>query len=68
VLPLWYDVDDVEDLRLLHAQLCRNNDSPAAGKLRPHPAHYSKALLQSLWPDGKFGRVERRASIEPAHA
>jgi uncharacterized protein len=68
VLPLWYDVDDVGDLRLLHTQLCRNNGAPAGGKLRPHQAHYSKALLQSLWPDGEFGRVERRARIEPAHA
>jgi rSAM/selenodomain-associated transferase 1 len=68
VLPLWYDVDDVEDLRHLHAQLCRNDGSPAGGRLRPHRAHYSKTLLQSLWPHGEFGRIERRTPIEPAHA
>jgi rSAM/selenodomain-associated transferase 1 len=67
-LPLWYDVDDVKDLRRLHAQLCWNNGSPAGGELRPHQAHYSKALLQSLWPDGEFGHLARRAPIEPAHA
>ncbi len=68
VLPLWYDVDEVEDLRVLHAQLCRKNGLPACGKLRPHQARYSKALLQRLWPDGEFGRLERRTPIEPAHA
>jgi hypothetical protein len=67
VLPLWYDVDDVEDLRLLHAQLCRDNGAPTGGALRPHQARYSKALLQSLWPDGEFDRIQRRAPIAPAH-
>jgi uncharacterized protein len=67
VLPLWYDVDDVEDLRLLHAQLCGDNGAPTGGRLRPHQARYSKALLQSLWPDGDFGRIQRRAPIAPAH-
>jgi hypothetical protein len=67
VLPLWYDVDNVEDLRRLHAQLCRDNGAPTGGRLRPHQAHYSKALLQSLWPDGEFGRIQRRAPIAPAH-
>jgi rSAM/selenodomain-associated transferase 1 len=67
VLPLWYDVDDVQDLRLLYAQLRRDNGAPAGGRLRPHQAHYSKALLQSFWPDGEFGRIRRRAPIAPAH-
>jgi rSAM/selenodomain-associated transferase 1 len=65
VLPLWYDVDDVEDLRLLHAQLCRDIGAPVG--LGPHQAHYCKVLLQSLWPDGEFGRIQRRAPIAPAH-
>jgi hypothetical protein len=67
VLPLWYDVDDVQDLRLLYKQLRRDNGAPAVGRLRPHEAHYSKALLQSFWPDGEFGGIRRRAPIAPAH-
>lgn len=68
VLPLWYDVDDIDDLRLLHAQLCRNTGAPAGGRLQPHQAHHSKALLLSVWPDGEFSGIERRAPMAPAHA
>ena len=33
VLPVWYDVDDVESLRRLHAELCR----PEPPRPRPPP-------------------------------
>jgi uncharacterized protein len=66
VLPEWYDVDDLDTLRRLHAELCASepDDRRFAGK-RPLHARHSAALLQRLWPDGEFGR--RRESRESAN-
>jgi rSAM/selenodomain-associated transferase 1 len=46
VLPKWYDVDDVESLRMLRAELVeRRSFSP---RLRPNPAVNSAELLGAL--------------------
>jgi uncharacterized protein len=56
-LPVWYDVDDVEDLSRLHAELggptARRHP---ADRLDPHYAEHSAALLNSLWRDRDFNR------------
>jgi len=57
-LPVWYDVDDVDGLRRLHAEL---SNRPDAGRRRPdkyQPRHAANtaALLNSLWRDHDFSR------------
>jgi rSAM/selenodomain-associated transferase 1 len=57
-LPVWYDVDDVDGLRRLHAEL---SDRPDAGrqradKNRPHHAAHTAALMNSLWRNHDFNR------------
>jgi len=49
VLPPWYDVDDIEDLRRLNTELSRSG-SPASrrGALRPHRPDRTVALMRSL--------------------
>jgi len=67
-LPVWYDVDDVESLRRLRAEL-GNGATPTsrAAAHRPHYASATAALLLELWRDDEFDdtteaprRVERR--------
>ena len=57
-LPVWYDVDDVDGLRRLHAEL---SDRPDAGRRRPdknlpHHAAHTAALMNSLWRNHDFNR------------
>jgi uncharacterized protein len=70
VLPEWYDVDDVETLRRLHADLC--GDKPAACQHDagvPHQARHTAALFGRLWPHGDFQRrTEDFAQDEKAPA
>jgi hypothetical protein len=59
LLPVWYDVDDIETLRRLHAELGSNE--PVRGPVdapgpRRHRARHTAALLNRLWPDGDFSR------------
>jgi len=56
-LPVWYDVDDVDGLRRLQAEL----DGPAARPdwrdgQRLHDARHTAALLNTLWRDRDFNR------------
>jgi uncharacterized protein len=63
-LPVWYDVDGVDDLSRLNAEL---NDAVArrpAGRHQPHHAGHTVALLRSLWRDRDFHR--RAAGFFPA--
>ena len=56
-LPVWYDVDDVEGLSRLHAELgAAVTRRLATDKLAPHHALHSAALLDSLWRDRDFNR------------
>ena len=57
-LPVWYDVDDVEGLRRLRAEL---SDPPDAGRRRPdknqpHHAVHTAALMNSFWRNRDFNR------------
>ncbi|NVO17031.1 MAG: TIGR04282 family arsenosugar biosynthesis glycosyltransferase [Rhodoplanes sp.] len=56
ILPAWYDVDDVDALRRLHAEVNdaeRTEPAPAHG-LVPHRARHSAALLTDLCRRGDF--------------
>jgi hypothetical protein len=58
VLPQWYDVDDIASLQRLHAEIFDGAPAIAhdgAAPL-PHAARHTAALLNTLWPDGAFGR------------
>jgi uncharacterized protein len=57
-LPVWYDVDDVDGLRRLHAEL---SERPDAQRRRPdgdqpHHAVHTAALMKRLWRDRDFNR------------
>ena len=57
-LPVWYDVDDVEGLRRLRAELA---DRPDAQRRRPernqpHHAANTAALMNRLWRNHDFNR------------
>ena len=59
-LPVWYDVDDVEDLRQLYAELCGEEGSRRRSALLPHyPVHTAK-LMSDLWRDRDFSRATDR--------
>ena len=53
VLPTWYDVDDAEALRVLHAELCGRSFDSA---LRPSYPSHTAALAGSLLAAGDFGQ------------
>jgi uncharacterized protein len=68
VLPAWYDVDDLDALRLLRSELCDGwSFAPA---LRRHEAHHSRRLLVSLLDetdlalrlDGGAGQLLRKVA------
>jgi len=70
LLPVWYDVDDIESLRRLHAELCR--PAPSCRRLdapQPHDARHTAALMNRLWRDGDFTRrVEGFMQVERVSA
>jgi hypothetical protein len=57
-LPVWYDVDDVDGLRRLHAEVSERPDAPRrrADKSQPHHAGHTAALMDSLWRNHDFNR------------
>jgi uncharacterized protein len=57
-LPPWYDVDDVDDLRKLNAELCGDGDRSAT--LAPHYAVQTAKLMQALWQGRDFDRATGR--------
>ncbi len=69
-LPVWYDVDDADGLRRLHAELC--GDDPQRQRPTAHAPHFAvqtAGLLSRLWRDRDFGRrIERVAQAEAVHA
>jgi len=63
VLPAWYDVDEVEALRLLHAELCAGRSF--AADLQSHQAPRTAALMRAL-----LGQTDlaARLDINPVRA
>ena len=59
MLPVWYDVDDIEGLRRLVGEVYRPH---SRGRERdPHVPHHpveTALLMQRLWVDGEFTRRE----------
>jgi rSAM/selenodomain-associated transferase 1 len=57
-LPVWYDVDDIDGLRRLHAELSDRPDAQwrRADKNQPHHAVHTAALMSSLWRNHDFNR------------
>ncbi len=59
MLPVWYDVDDIEGLRRLAGEVYRPH---SRGRERdPHMPHHpveTALLMQRLWVDGEFTRRE----------
>ena len=57
MLPVWYDVDDVDGLRRLGSELHRPRASrPRLDSREPNYPAATAELFQSLWPDGEFSR------------
>ena len=68
-LPVWYDVDDVEGLRRLHARARRPCATARLDKLAPHHAMHTAALMNSLWRDRDFNRrADGFVEAEPMRA
>ena len=57
-LPVWYDVDDVDGLRRLRAELSERPDARRRrpDKDQPHHAVHTAALMNSLWRNHDFNR------------
>jgi hypothetical protein len=69
-LPVWYDVDDVDSLRRLHAELYGDDvlrRHPNAH--HPHHAVQTEKLMNRLWRDHDFTRrIDGLEQIEQMHA
>jgi rSAM/selenodomain-associated transferase 1 len=59
-LPVWYDVDDMDDLRQLHAEICGVDVSDRQAAHAPHYAVATAKLMRALWRDHNFGRAADR--------
>jgi uncharacterized protein len=61
VLPVWYDVDDIESLRRLQGELHRPKSTERRpGSIEPIFPAATASLLERLWPDGE---LRRRADV-----
>jgi hypothetical protein len=57
MLPVWYDVDDVDGLRRLGSELRRPRASKSPLDSRePNYPEATAALFRGLWPDGEVPR------------
>ncbi|MGD0334957.1 MAG: TIGR04282 family arsenosugar biosynthesis glycosyltransferase [Xanthobacteraceae bacterium] len=57
MLPVWYDVDDIEGLRRLAGEVSRPRSSARARDAHePHHPAETAALMHRLWADGEFAR------------
>jgi rSAM/selenodomain-associated transferase 1 len=56
-LPVWYDVDDVEGLQRLRAELGSHHGRPrSSGRADARYAVHSAAMINNLWRDRDFNR------------
>jgi hypothetical protein len=69
-LPQWYDVDDIESLRRLYADLYGSDaHRPRSDARQPHYAAATATLMRGFWRDTEFNRKpEGRSAIERMHA
>jgi uncharacterized protein len=70
-LPVWYDVDDVDGLRRLRAELSERPDAERRrpDKNQPHQAVHTAALMNSLWRSHEFHRrAAALVDVEPLRA
>src|SRR3984885_13247328 len=69
-LPVWYDVDDVDGLRRLHAELFGDDFAgPRLAAHSPHYAHQTAKLMAELSRDHDFGsRIEKVLQVAGARA
>ena len=57
MLPVWYDVDDIEGLRRLAGEVYRPRSSKSdVDAHEPHHPVETALLMQRLWVDGQFTR------------
>jgi rSAM/selenodomain-associated transferase 1 len=61
VLPAWYDVDELDALKLLHAELCEGRSF--AADLRSHPATRTAELMRA-----RLGDTDLAARLDIARA
>jgi len=67
VLPAWYDVDDVDGLRRLHAEL--NGEEQRHGGHAPHYAAQTAKLMRRLAQQHDFGRrIDHLMQVDEARA
>ncbi len=69
VLPVWYDVDDVESLRRLRRRALRRwVVARGSTPHRPHHAGHTAALLRQLWRERRVRPPRRRLSRDAERA
>src|SRR5215470_3937826 len=66
VLPAWYDVDDLQSLRMLHEEIRRHGRVPRANA--PAPALHTTALIDRLCRESDFLKRIGQAQIEAVSA
>jgi uncharacterized protein len=66
ILPAWYDVDDLESLRMLHEEICGRRALPRAHT--PALALHTTALIDRLCRESDFAKRIGEVQIEEAPA
>ena len=64
ILPAWYDVDDLQSLRMLHEEIRGHGGVPRANA--PAPALHTTALIDRLCRETDFGKRIGQAQFEAA--
>jgi uncharacterized protein len=67
-LPVWYDVDDVDGLRRLHAELSGADQRQGYAR-PPHYPEQTAKLMRRLWRQDDFGdRLDRVMQVDEVRA
>ena len=68
-LPPWYDIDDIDGLRRLNAELCGEDLKRRHNAHAPHYAVQTANLMRRLGRDHEFGRrIDRVLQVDEARA